>query len=221
MKQILCVFGMFFFSLMIAGCAFYSTMAVPANPVDKDKLEFITHVNNQATGLRFLSLGNVPSAMALANESVRKAKGDGIVNLEVTFSEGFFGPISIPRVTIAGDVVRLKSRETAAAAVWGPEASGVAPAIPAPVVEAVPSALPVGPTNSKVEKWKEDLLKQINTRYVKKGWDSYLQRTGKTITYEAWVSSLSEKDYNEYKKSIYGIQRWLTNKWKAEKAASQ
>jgi len=221
-------------SLLTSGCAFYSKAALPMNPIDKEKLQFIKHVKVTSHGIRVMMLGTgAPSVLDLVNKAVAEADADGMVNLEVTFSEGLLGLFSFPTVTIEGDIVRVASPNTARVA-WGTstvqakeevgeEGEDTVPAVLAKEdkeQEIVPTTPPQATNHQKqplsFEDWKKEMLETYNNSTVFYGWADYRKKTNQEIKFKEWVNQLNEEDYKSFVNSKAEKGDWLLWKWRED-----
>jgi len=204
-------------TLAISGCAYYSKMAVPMSPMEKEKIEMIEHISRESQSVRLFMLGGVPSAMDMVKEAIAELNGDGIVNLEVTLSEGFFGPITFPKVTIEGDVVRVRSNES----------YSLGPAIHQPIEKLRPEvaqAVAVKPELKTAQidsvemiKWKSEVLAAKKNSWVIKGFSKFQKRTDQNIEYSDWVLKLTTTDFLDYQTSDYNVIEWVLEKLKKER----
>jgi len=202
--------------LYFSGCAYYSKMAVPVSPCDKDNLEVIAHVNKASQGVRLFMIGGVPSAMELVKKTIDEMNGDGIVNLEVTFSEGFLGLITFPTVTIEGDIVRLRSHEINSASLTSPmqpeSSTGEASRVD-PVQRAI---RPNQDESAELQDWRVKVLNTYKSRWVSKAFADYIKKTDQNIEFSAWVKKLTSADFLEYQNSSFGLRDWVVEKLKKE-----
>lgn len=105
---------LFIFASLLNSCVYYSKIAIPEDATLKPHKQKIQHVKKSKIGFRFFTIpASIPSGMNLINEAVAEARGDGMVNVEVTFSEFslFFPLFTFPKVTIEGDVVKRVKKE--------------------------------------------------------------------------------------------------------------
>ena len=223
MKQLVCVLFAVVLTL-VSGCAYYSKMALPENPIDKDKVQVIKHVSESASGVRLFMLCGVPSAMDLIKKTISEVNGDGIVNLEVTLSEGFFGPLTFPKVQIEGDVVQILGRaapglksatDSQTPAITKLE---IVPATSTPAAVLAPRAV-----DYTFETWKSALLALNNNDVIYEDWYRFLRRTKQKIKYPAWAADLTTHDYDQFLESKKALVDWLIDVWahkgeEAEKA---
>ena len=214
--------GILICGFIFTNCAYYSKMAIPEIPSEKDKYKVLGHVTKSATGFRFLTLGNVPSAMGLVKKAIRQKGGDGIVDFEVTFSECSFLIFSFPQVTISGDVVKNLSNDTVVSFLSSDtieqKINKVEQKINKNEAEREKIIQETEKTKqtseSMIQDWKSEILKQYRRSYYGDEWRKHLRKTGKEIDKNEWVEKLTEKDYDNYLNSGLKVGQWMVKKWK-------
>ncbi|GEM_PF-2099121 len=238
MKQLVCVLIAVVFTL-VSGCAYYSKMALPENPIDKDKVQVIEHVSKSASSVRLFMLGGVPSAMELISKTVSEANGDGIVNLEVTLSEGFFGPLTFPKVAIEGDIVKVvdhaaQSIKPAMDILITDTTTSEASPIPSVQTASKTKTLfnkmvgkipEIGTNNSQgiaqpdsaatyaIEAWKTAILGLNNNDVIYEDWYRFLRQTRQKIKFPAWAAGLTAQEYEHFVQSKKPLVDWLLYYW--------
>jgi hypothetical protein len=201
-------------SVLISGCTMhYSKVAVPVLPESRGQYQIIKHMNQSSTGFRLFTLGSgAPSAIELINDAVKQAGGDGIINTEISFSEAFLGPFSFPKVKVSGDVVRLFTKTAVVSQLRAPTQTID---LLTPTPEKQFEAKPVETQNTRNTKyadsaaWKSAIraLKRENSIYDE--WWGYLRRTRENISYETWVSNLTDQDFVIYTQSGDNLLQWV------------
>ena len=191
---------------LLSGCAYYSKMAVPGEPAQEGKYEILEHIKKSVTGTRFLTIPvNIPSSAQIIKEEIARLDGDGIINLETTFSEFNFFLFSFPIVEVEGDVVKIAAQTTEPSTVQKTPSEEV--------------AQPLQTRKSKVDskefsKWKKKIVQYLNTDSFEWKWKSFAKSNSITISREDWVQSLPESEYQQYLSSGESFTKWLEKKLK-------
>lgn len=191
---------------LLSGCAYYSKMAVPGEPAQQGKYEIIKHIKTSVTGTRFLMIPiNIPSSAQIIKNEVALLGGDGIINVETTFSEFNLFVLSFPIVEVEGDVVKIVAQI--------PEPSTLQQEPSGQVVQ--PSqARKYQPESEEFYKWKKKIAQYLKDDSYNWRWKSYVKRNSITISLEDWVKSLPESEYQQYLSSGMSFDKWLQKKLK-------
>lgn len=206
MKKIILLFLALSLLSLLSGCAYYSKMAVPGEPAQEGKYEILKHIKTSVTGTRFLMLPlNIPSSTQIIKNEVSRLGGDGIINLEVTFSEFNLFVLSFPIVEVEGDVVKIARQLT--------DNSKVQKAPSGEFIDT--SKVQKSQADSEqFAKWKKKIMQNLKKDSYNWRWKPYVKRNAITISLEDWVQSLPESEYQQYLSSGESFDKWLQKKLK-------
>ena len=187
---------------LLSGCAYYSKMAVPGEPAQQGKYEILKHIKKSVTGTRFLTIPvNIPSSAQIIKDEVAAVGGDGVINLEVTFSEFNFFLLSFPIVEVEADVVKIAGKVTD---IHRSEEGLISKQLE------IKSQIPDSDQNA-FEEWKREILKYGDLQ-LKMKWKSFVKRNSISVSWEEWVKSLSRSEYEDYLQSKLKVRKWLGNR---------
>lgn len=220
MKRLIRLFFVLLLLSLLSGCAYYSKMAAPVEPGQQNKYEILDHIKTSVTGTRFLTIPiNIPSSTQIIKDEVNRLGGDGIINLEITFSEFNFFLFSFPIVEVEGDVVKIAdqlinySRYQEAQSDQSIDTSKVQKGQSGELIDA-PKVYNVPVDPEEFQKWKDKLLRSIKKSDYYWSWKSFEKRNAIKVSREKWVESLPESEYQEYLSSGESFNKWLVKRLK-------
>lgn len=204
MKAIVRLFFVIFLLNLIAGCAYYSKMAVPGEPAQQGKYEILKHIKKSVTGTRFLTIPiNIPSTSQIIKNEVSSIGGDGIINCEITFSEFNFCLFSFPIVAIEGDIVKIRGQLE--------DTSMFQDTLSNELMHE--SELQKSKVDAEeFSNWKKKVMSSINNPEYRWNWKSFKDRHAIKLSKKEWIASLTESEYDEYLNSGKTIDKWLLKK---------
>lgn len=221
-RMIKLLFVILLFNLL-NGCAYYSKMAVPGEPGQQKKYKILKHIKKTVTGTRFLTIPiNIPSSAQIIKNEVSNIGGDGIINVEITFSEFNFWLFSFPIVEVEGDIVKIlgqfydnsqvmESSESKSLEISESDNVTQITSDTKPSSETVKISETREPTfdSNEFSKWKKKVYSVINTTEFHWNWKSFRERNAVKLSKKEWVESLVESEYIKFLKSGKTINKWL------------